>query len=197
MFRYLNLFLSAKVYINYCKFRTVKFRTLTFGRIQYFGQYWTKCFRIFLFFPYIWHFYLKNHSVNLEKSSCLVYILILFLPKIIRCKLLSKSMLQTKGEIDAFTCICEKIRKVFKVCPKFKRPKFLVINVNVDNEWMSLCIDINSTNLYFIIRNRFPNPPCPLPAYLKPPLIKSSRFFPPPTFWIPSFIISNWMKIWD
>ena len=180
MFRYLNLFLCARVYINYYKFQTVKFWTLKFGQIQYFGQYWTKCFRIFLFFPYIWHVHLKNHSVNLEKSSCLVYILILFLPKITRCKLLSKSMLQTKGEIDAFACICEKIRKVglqkFWTLLKFvrnsKRPKFLVINVNVDNEWMSQCIDISSTNLYFIIRNGFPNPPCPLPAYLELPLIK-------------------------
>ena len=133
MVRYLNLFLCAKVYINYRKFRTVKFRTLTFGRIQYFGQYWTKCFRIFIFFPYIWHFYLKNHSVNLEKSSCLVYILILFLPKITRCELLSKSMLQTKGEIDAFTCICEKIRKVGlqKLRTLFK----FVRNSNVRNFW--------------------------------------------------------------
>ena len=133
MFRYLNLFLCAKVYINYCKFRTVKFRTSTFGRIQYFGQYWTKCFRIFLFFPYIWHFYLKNHSVNLEKSSCLVYILILFLPKITRCKLLSKSMLQTKGEIDAFTCICEKIRKVG--LQKLRTLLKFVRNSNVRNFW--------------------------------------------------------------
>ena len=40
--------------------------------------------------------------------------------------------------------------------------------------------------LYLIFKYGFSN--LPPPAYLDPPLIKFSRFFPPPTIWTPRLL---------
>ena len=72
-----------------------------------------------------------------------------------------------------FSKICYQV-KVFKLIYVYQRCTL------VENEWISLGVDINSTNLCTILRNRFPNLPLtPSPLIWTPRLKRFSRFFSP------------------
>ena len=69
---------------------------------RYFGQNISDFFSLF---SYIWRSYLKKCIANFEKSSCFVKISIIFSKNY----LFQTPNLQTKGEIDIFSCIGDEI----------------------------------------------------------------------------------------